>query len=106
MVTNTNGTAWKYADGRLIQFGVTTVTIANSYVMHGTANFPVAFKNGEYIAIIGRESYGDTSHVLNFVAAAGPKGTKDMVVSLQCDSGSFSGDESYNLPWIVFGAWK
>lgn len=106
--SNANGTWIKFADGTLIQRGLTGTVVTNgSMVMggiygtavDGTHPFPVAFYNSDY-AISGNGSYWT-----DWGGWAAPYSTDSLTLfSSRAWSGSPSA--TCKIQWIAIGRWK
>lgn len=104
VITTGEGTAWKYPDGRLIQFGDKLVPVANEYVLQTNVQLPVPNVSEEYIVIAGRLSYGNHSSVLDIIPYGQPYGKDYIAVGAQRKAGGMS--ESRNVHWLAIGRWK
>ena len=105
IVENDKATAWKFADGRLIQFGWAEAEQANEYVLIGTAQFPVPF-HGSYIPLIARGHYGNTSGALDLIPSTDPGDEKTMPVVMQRKAGGMTAEENRSVWWMAIGRWK
>lgn len=105
IVENDKATAWKFADGRLIQFGWAEAEQANEYVLIGTAQFPVPF-HGSYIPLIARGHYGNTSGALDLIPSTDPGDAETMPVVMQRKAGGMTAEENRSVWWMAIGFWK
>lgn len=96
-------TAWKFSDGRLIQFGHTTVTASNEYILGGKAWLAVPFA-GTYTTMAGRGTYGNTSDVLDLIPVSNREAADWFTVAIQRKAGGMT--EPREVQWFAIGRWK
>lgn len=104
VITTGEGTAWKYPDGRLIQFGDKLVPVANEYILQTNVQLPVPNVSEEYIVIAGRQSYGNQSNALDLIAYGQPYGVDYITVGVQRKAGGMT--DAKRVHWLVIGRWK
>ena len=104
VITTGEGTAWKYPDGRLIQFGNKLVPVANEYILQTSVKLPVANVSEEYIVIAGRQGYGNGSDALDLIAYGQPYGVDYITVGVQRKVGGMT--DAKRVHWLVIGRWK
>ena len=96
-------TAWKFSDGRLIQFGYTTVTVDNEYVLSEQAWLAVPFV-GLYTTMASRGTYGNTSDALDLIPLSNREEADWFTVGIQRKAGGMT--EPREVQWLAVGKWK
>ena len=96
-------TAWKFSDGRLIQFGYTTVTVDNEYILSEQAWLAFPFV-GLYTTMAGRGTYGNTSDVLDLIPVSNREAADWFTVAIQRKAGGMT--EPREVQWFAIGRWK
>ena len=96
-------TAWKFSDGRLIQFGYTTVTVDNEYILSEQAWLAVPFV-GLYTTMASRGTYGNTSDVLDLIPVSNREAADWFTVAIQRKAGGMT--EPREVQWFAIGRWK
>ena len=104
--SNSNGTYIKFADGTLIQYGTTTISVSLSqiastgvYYQSKTLNMPLSFASTTY-TISGSSRYS-TGHILPI---GGVANTVSQVNICIYDFYARSGNVS--VRWMAVGKWK
>lgn len=96
-------TAWKFSDGRLIQFGYTTVTVDNEYILSEQAWLAVPFV-GLYTTMASRGTYGNTSDALDLIPVSNREEADWFTVGIQRKAGGMTTPRE--VQWLAIGRWK
>ena len=93
-------TAWKFSDGRLIQFGYTTVTVDNEYILSEQAWLAVPFV-GLYTTMASRGTYGNTSDALDLIPISNREEADWFTVGIQRKAGGMTTPRE--VQWLAIG---
>lgn len=104
VVENENGTAWKYSEGTLIQFGEYNVPVANGYVLLASFDLPVEYIDTNYKIMVSRQAYENAGDALDLIPFCQGNGKGQITVGIQKLSGGMN--KSRIINWLTIGQWK
>lgn len=100
-VVNSNGTAYIYADGRMVQFGVSSTTTSSGL---GTVTFPVPFTSAPVSVQISENSaqgWGVPPKATTYGTDTAPTTTQMTVRGVRNDDTSQAGESGLSFRWVA-----
>ena len=102
-IENENGTAIKFSDGSMLQYG----TLNNNSTGSPTIDFPIDFINNNYnVQLTNRYSSGGGAVATQIVLTAHYAGTGACLVYFRDLSGSAVTNTDVMVNWQAIGRWK